>query len=201
MIDQAHLSTLHRRVLALTVIQGLRGLVYPVVFAIAIVAPDFVPEGEAWMNGLEFGLAFFGFVALLFVLRTASIVAEPWRDETRNVTPVEVTISFFIPIVNFYRPYLMVKAIDASLATGAGEKRSRFILVWWLLWIAHGILLRLVGSSDSASDLWAVGAAFATIPLVLSNIAIGWILLGRARRIEAAAVRPLDGEAVADVFR
>ena len=62
----------------------------------------------------------------------------------------------FVPIANLWIPYLVMREIWCANRNPAGwqfDKPSRFLIVWWFLWLAPIVYIHTWSGSGSAQDV------------------------------------------------
>lgn len=201
MARDSNLEKLRRRVHVLTLLQSARALGTPAAVVLGLFSPELVETHASAVDSAEIGMTILGFVSLLSVLWMATVIAGPFVENPRYTKPLDVTLAFFVPISNLYRPYQMVKAVDRALAEATGGKGSPYILVWWIVWLGHTALSQVLMAIEAPTLDWVFGALALTLAMSVAHVLLGWHLLGRAQRLEDAGGAGLDGPAVAAVFR
>ncbi|HET7377151.1 MAG TPA: DUF4328 domain-containing protein, partial [Anaerolineae bacterium] len=121
-----------------------------------------------------------------------------------NYSPGWAVGGFFVPILNFVRPYQVVremwKASDPAVPDGylwTSSPVSPLVLIWWLLWIGAGLIgnyIRLTFNSKNAtldqfvsiSGILLIGALITAIDAVLAMV----IVLGLDARQQQKSRNP-----------
>jgi heme/copper-type cytochrome/quinol oxidase subunit 2 len=104
-------------------------------------------------------LAVFVVVAILFLrlLYKAAQRAKGFAVPFSHVSPGWAVGYWFIPIMNLYRPFQVVKALFASCAQEAGPTAKpaageQLLSAWWAMFLLSGIVERMLASSNTDFD-------------------------------------------------
>jgi hypothetical protein len=106
---------------------------------------------------------------------------------TPMATPRWAVGWWFVPFVNFVRPYQIVNDLSRRIAVPTNAARGRLTLVWWLAWI-FGIIISFLPARitvDSAQDLstWLGLSMFGDVTELVAAvlaIAVVWQVQSRA---------------------
>ncbi|MEJ6570856.1 MAG: DUF4328 domain-containing protein [Akkermansiaceae bacterium] len=118
--------------------------------------------------------------AIVFVIWINRSCKNAWLlDPPRmSITPSWSIGYYFIPIVNFWKPYVSMKEIRSS-SYGSDHALRGLMPIWWALWIISSILGLVVfrihlTSDNDESYLMASKLAFVSVPVdvILNYIAI-----------------------------
>jgi hypothetical protein len=140
-------------------------------------------------------------VAFLVWLHRASSNLRAFRSEPAlEFTPGQAVGSFFIPFVNLFRPYAVLREVwrasDASVAAEsyssvAVSRGSWLVVAWWLLFLGRNLpawwtaIARQMGGSPLESLISATYGALAmyvlTVPAACAAILLV-VLVGRRQR-------------------
>jgi len=122
--------------------------------------------GEAWPNVLRGLTALLELLVLLITIILFSIWLHRVNKNLRSLgarniefTPGWAVGWFFIPFLNIYMPYKVVKEVWVKSApdVGTGEawqqsSSTSLVTWWWFIWIISNVLLRAAGGlSESKS--------------------------------------------------
>ncbi len=141
-----------------------------------------------------------GLVSLLMLLVTALVFLRWVRTVHENlvgleresdVTPSAAVTAYFIPFLNFVRPYRhMLQAWRLSAPKRSEREAPSPIAIWWGAWIASGVLgymTRLAGTSADAPHSLLVGVQGALA--IAAAFFCAQVVLKLSERQERAAAR------------
>lgn len=120
-----------------------------------------------------------------------NLFAFPGRNP--KTTPGRAVGSFFIPIINFYRPYQAMKEIYTSSDSRYGGD-SAIVGVWWTCWILTGVVERIGnavarGSSGDEAARLLVDSQFTIVTSVMVVVSgvVAMIMIRRIDEMQDAA--------------
>jgi len=109
---------------------------------------------------------------------------------------------WFVPIVNLFKPCLIVADVWRRLATRPREAGAGPVLAWWVLWLGGLLVMQLVAAvPEPTADAWRRVLIVQSAALVAQVVAGGlllWIIRGIERRSEtrmAALAQPIAQQA------
>lgn len=138
------------------------------------------PPLVTWVDiGLAFGVS----VSLALWLYAAYAVLPDLTGEENEHATAWAAGAFFVPILNLFRPYTILREVAIgsdpdALELALDARREPPFLLWWVLWIGSGIALRLIDrlSEQAASDNVAFQGVALTVVL-MRVVADGLVLL------------------------
>ncbi len=99
--------------------------------------------------GLQFLVVIFTAITFLFWIYRAHQNLLAFRPEPLENAPADGVWSFFVPIINLFKPYFVMREIwvesDPALPpfgvpTYTSEPSSPLVAIWWVLFLARGVL-------------------------------------------------------------
>lgn len=129
-------------------------------------------------------VAVFIVVAILFLrlLYKAAQRAKGFAVPFTYVSPGWAVGYWFIPLINLYKPFRVVKALFASCAQEAGPTAKpaageQLLSAWWAMFLLSNIAERMLASSDTDFNTRAGITSYAEYSIVCNLLAIAATLL------------------------
>ncbi|HEY1992657.1 MAG TPA: DUF4328 domain-containing protein [Gammaproteobacteria bacterium] len=129
-------------------------------------------------------LAVFIVVAILFLrlLYKAAQRAKGFAAPFTYISPGWAVGYWFIPLINLYQPFRIVKALFAACAQEAGTPAKpaageQLLSAWWALFLISGIAERMLASSESDFNTRPGISSFAEYSIVCNLLTIVATLL------------------------
>jgi hypothetical protein len=133
-----------------------------------------------------------GIVFLAWLSRTVDNVPVLGAGRP-SVTPGWSIGWWFVPVANFFKPYLIVRDLNTRLAPVALAAGNGLILVWWIAWIARypaEVLQLGLGAPDNLDSLggwFMAGVVYDVVTLVAAALAVLVVRQVQARAVARAA--------------
>ena len=121
----------------------------------------------AWVVALVAGA-----IAVLVWLERAFSHAASLTGTPRVVSRAMAVLYWFIPILSFYKPAVVVRGLWNRLSTPVHPRRDRVVVAWWLLWV-FGLVASRVGTQAFDSGVAADQLGFASTGLAISAFGAG----------------------------
>lgn len=107
--------------------------------------------------------------------------AKGLSEFPQRISPAWAVGWYFIPLANFWKPFQGMRETWSRSAWPPALKAPPILNVWWILWIALGIVDRLVGrlfGSEEFATLAAASAAMMVIHLLwlAPTAMLAWIV-------------------------
>jgi hypothetical protein len=150
--------------------------------------PKSAPVELSALLALLNSLVFIGTVAVVgrwIYLATANAHAI---SNEMTVTPGWAVGSYFIPILNLFKPFQGMKETWLASHHGSNwhaEPTPGLLIVWWTLWLATNILANIVFRLSFENEDGSLDGAIATLDVVttLLNVPLCLVLVAMMHRI------------------
>ncbi len=89
-----------------------------------------------------------------------------------STTPKRAVWSLFIPFVNLWEPYKLLKEVREASDDGTGglPRAQQIARLWWVMWIGASIVSRVTPNGDGVTGIDYLGAGMTWLAAILCTL-------------------------------